>query len=89
MNTVKAGILAIAPVIVAIGFLTSAVPSSAATQNAEERRAARDTRQDARQGGRKEKIDCRQANQKNNSQCRQDHRQGKQEGRQTARDIKY
>ena len=60
-----------------------------ATQNGEERRDARDTRQNAKQDARQDKVDCRQANQKSNAACRQDKRDTKQEGRKTARDIKY
>jgi len=60
-----------------------------ATEQGEQRRAARDTRQDSRQDSRTEKVDCRAADQKNNAQCRQDKRNTKQDGRQEARDIKY
>lgn len=62
---------------------------SSATQQAQERRAGRDVRQDTRQGARHTKHDCRAANQQSNAECRQDKRQSKQHGRQTARDIKY
>ena len=89
MSIIKSGFLAIAPVLIAVGFLTTAMPSNAATQNAEERRGARDTRQDARQDGRKEKVDCKRADQKSNSECRQEFREDKRDGRQKARDIKY
>ncbi|WP_250519129.1 hypothetical protein [Caballeronia sp. ATUFL_M1_KS5A] len=64
------------------------VPCSA-TQQAQERRAGRDVRQETRQGARHTKHDCRAANQQSNAQCRQDKRQTKQHGRQAARDIKY
>jgi hypothetical protein len=89
MSIGKPGFFAIAPALIALGFLTAAVPCNAATQNAQERRDARDTRQDARQDGRKEKVDCRQADQKSNSECRQEYREDKRDGRQKARDIKY
>ena len=89
MSSGKRGFLAIASVLVAVGFLTTAVPGNAATQNAGERRDARDTRQDTRQDGRSEKVDCRQADQKSNSACRQEYRGDKQDGREKARDIKY
>lgn len=89
MSIGKRAFSAIAPAFIAAGFLTIALPCAAATENAQERRDARDTRQEARQGGRAEKRDCRQANQKSNSECRQEHRQGKQEARKKARDIKY
>ena len=64
------------------------MPCNAATDNAGERRDARDTRQDTRQDGRKEKVDCRQADQKNNSECRQEYRGDKRDGREQARDIR-
>ncbi|CAG9167962.1 hypothetical protein LMG23992_00970 [Cupriavidus laharis] len=60
-----------------------------ATEQAQQRRAARDVRQDTRQDSRQTKQDCRAADQKSNAGCRQDKRHTKQEGRQTARDIKY
>ena len=59
------------------------------TEQAQQRRAGRDVRQETRQGARHTKHDCRAADQKSNSQCRHDKRQTKQHGRQTARDIKY
>jgi hypothetical protein len=69
--------------------LAAAPLVAAATEQAGQRRDARDTKQDARQESRVEKVDCKQANQKNNSECRQDKRDTKQEGRKDARDIKY
>ena len=73
--------------VIASGFLMLAAPAYA-TENAQERRAARDTKQDSRQGARKEKVDCRQANQKSNAECRQEKRSTKQEGRQDSRDVR-
>ena len=73
----------------ALTGLCLALPiASSATDQADQRRDARDTRQDARQGSRSTKVDCRQANQKSNAQCRHDKRDTKQQGRQDARDIK-
>jgi len=71
MSEARSGLLSIASALIGAWFFGTALPSQAATQNAQERRDARDTRQDARQSGRQEKIDCRQADQKSNSQCRQ------------------
>ncbi|KXV16111.1 hypothetical protein CR51_01630 [Caballeronia megalochromosomata] len=62
---------------------------STATEQAQQRRAGRDVRQDTRQHARHTKQDCRAANQQSNAHCRQDKRQTKQQGRQVARDIKY
>ena len=72
----------------AIGLVLATAPALA-TQNGEERRDARDTRQDAKQQSRQTKADCRAADQKSNADCRQDKRDTKQEGRQEARDIKH
>ena len=73
-----------------IAIVAIAIPGiTFATEQAQQRRAGRDVRQDTRQGSRETKQDCRAANQKSNSQCRQDKRDTKQQGRQTARDIKY
>ena len=71
------------------GLCLVAMPiAGGSTEQAEQRRDARDTRQDTRPDSRAAKVDCRQADQKNNAQCRQDKRETKQEGRQDARDIK-
>jgi hypothetical protein len=69
--------------------LTAWSGMSWATEQGEQRRDARDVRQDTRQDSRQTKQDCRAANQKTNANCRQDKRDTKQQGRQTARDIKY
>ena len=74
-------------VVIASGLLMVTTPGYA-TENARERRDARDTKQDSRQEARKEKVDCRAANQKNNAQCRQDKRDTKQSGRQESRDVR-
>ncbi|BBP97156.1 hypothetical protein BSFA1_22850 [Burkholderia sp. SFA1] len=85
MRASHRGILALTAVLLAGSWPAP----SLATQQAQERRAGRDVRQDTRQGARHTKQDCRAANQQSNAQCRQDKRQTKQHGRQTARDIKY
>ena len=72
------------------GLCLVAMPiASFSTEQGEQRRDARDTRQDARQDSRDAKADCRKADQKNNAQCRQDKRNTKQDARGKARDIKY
>ena len=75
-------------VVIALGLLMMTTPGYAATENANERRDARDTKQDTRKDSRSQKVDCKQANQKNNSQCRQDKRNTKQTGRQDSRDVR-
>ena len=74
-----------------IAVLLAAIFSetSWATEQAQQRRAGRDVRQDTRQGARDTKQGCRADNQKSNSQCRHEKRQTRQHGRETARDIKY
>ncbi|BBU31191.1 hypothetical protein BTHE68_49250 [Burkholderia sp. THE68] len=62
---------------------------SSATEQAQQRRAGRDVRQDTRQHARHTKQDCRAANQQSNAHCRHDKRETKQHGRQAARNIKY
>lgn len=74
-------------VALAAGLLMMAA-SVYATENAGERRDARDVKQDSRQDARKTKVDCRQDNQKSNSQCRQDKREDKQDGREDSRDVR-
>ena len=74
--------------LVAAGLMLAAGPGFA-TEQAEQRRDARDVRQDTRQQARETKQDCRAEDQKSNPECRQDKRQTKEEGRETARDIKY
>jgi hypothetical protein len=80
---------AIAPLaLFGAGLLLIAAPSIS-TEQAEQRRDARDTRQDTRQDAREAKVDCRAADQQSNPECRQDKREAKREGRDEARDIKY
>ena len=50
-------------VVIASGLLMVATPGYA-TENARERRDARDTKQESRQEAREQKLDCRAANQK-------------------------
>lgn len=74
--------------LVAAGLMFASGPGFA-TEQAEQRREARDTRQDTRDQARETKQDCRTADQKSNPECRQDKRETKQEGREAARDLKY
>jgi len=68
--------------------LASLPGGSWATENAQQRRAARDVKQDTRKGARETKQDCRAANEQSNAACRQDKRGTKAEGRQEKRDTK-
>lgn len=60
-----------------------------ATEQAQQRRDARDLRQEVRQESREQKRDCRQEEFLGNADCRQEHRHNKQDAREAARDIKY
>ena len=75
--------------LVAAIFLVVSAGTSWATERGDNRRAARDVRQETRQDARQTKQDCRTADLQSNPRCRQDKRQTKQQGRERARDIKY
>ena len=79
---------AVAKSLVIAASVLMVTTSGYATENADERRGARDTKQDSRQDSRKEKVNCKAANQKNNAQCRQDKRDTKQGGRKESRDVR-
>ena len=88
-NELRCGLSALAAgALMALGMVAVATPAFA-TEQAQERRDSRDTKQDSRQDSRKEKVDCKQEKNKSNAECRQDKRDTKQEGRKDARDIKY
>lgn len=89
MKMQSMGIFGRLPVALVAAGLLLATGSGYATEQAQQRREGRDTKQDTRQEAHKEKVDCRAADQKNNAECRQDKRETKQGGRQEARDIKY
>ena len=69
-------------------LLAGASVTAYATENAQERRGARDTKQTGRQDARAEKIDCRQDNNKSNAACRQDKRENKQDAREDSREVR-
>ena len=88
MNGLNSWFWAVAKAVaIASGFLMVTTPGYA-TENAQERRDARDTKQDTRQDSRTQKVNCKAADQKNNAQCRQDKRDTKQSGRQESRDVR-
>lgn len=89
MNNGKFGWCGMSVRLLIAAFLLSAAGTMYATEQAQQRRDARDIKQDTRQGARGEKVDCRAANQKSNASCRQDKRDTKQGGREKARDVKY
>ena len=89
MNTQSNGLWSRLPAALVAAGLLLATGSSYATEQAQQRREGRDTKQETRQEAHEAKVDCRAADQKNNAECRQDKRETKQGGREEARDIKY
>ena len=87
MNARRFEFPALAAALFVSGLLIATTPGYA-TEQGDQRKDARDTRQDTKQEARKEKVDCKAANQKNNAECRKDKRDTKQGGREEARDIK-
>ena len=87
-NTPHLSRSALLSVLLAGCSLWVALPAQA-TEQARERRAARDLRQEVRQESREQKQDCRQEEFLGNADCRQEHRHNKQDAREAARDIKY
>ncbi|MEA3277434.1 MAG: hypothetical protein U9Q81_19555 [Pseudomonadota bacterium] len=79
---------AVRVLLVAAGLLLASGPGIA-TEQAQQRQEARDTKQDTRTEARDAKVDCRAADQQSNPECRQDKRDAKQEGRENARDVKH
>ena len=63
--------------------------TSYATEQGEQRRQARDIRQDTRPEARETKAECRAGEEKTRAECRQDKRDTKQDARKEGRDIKY
>ena len=89
MTHPNGGFLKAVQVVLVVSGLAFATAPAAQTQNAQERRDARDTKQEGRKDARKEKVDCKQASNKSNAECRQDKRNTKQDARKDAREIKY
>ena len=79
---------AVAILAIAAGVQWMSVPAYA-TEQGEQRREARDTKQTGRQDAREEKAECKAGDDKSRAECRQDKRDTQQESRDTARDIKY
>jgi hypothetical protein len=89
MKSGKRGVFLAAPILlIAAGALLISGPGMA-TEQAQQRQEARDTKQDTRTEARDAKVDCRAADQQSNPECRQDKREAKQEGRESARDVKH
>lgn len=73
---------------IAIALLITPL-ASYATGQGEQRREARDTKQEARQQSSKVKAECKAGDEKTRVECRQEKRDTKQDARKKARDIKY
>ncbi len=78
----------VATLAIAAGVQLASMPVYA-TEQGEQRREARDTKQTGRQDAREEKAECKAGDDQSRAECRQDKRETKQESRDTARDIKY
>jgi len=63
-------------------------PPAYATEQGQQRREARDTRQAGREDARQQKAECRAGDEKSRAECRQEKRDTKQEAREAGRDIK-
>ena len=84
----KKSLTVVATLAIVAGAQLASMPTYA-TEQGEQRREARDTKQTGRQEAREEKAECRAGDEKSRAECRQDKRDTKQESRDTARDIKY
>lgn len=78
---------AVAILVITAGMQWASVPAYA-TEQSQQRKGARDTRQTGRQEARQQKAECRAGDEKSRAECRQEKRDTKQESREAARDIK-
>lgn len=85
----RIGLLAVVSSLIMSAGLLFAPESGYSTEQGEQRREARDMRQEGRQEARDMKQECREGDEKSRAECRQDKRDVKQETREQARDIKY
>lgn len=79
-------------IVLSLAFATAlliAPMTSYATEQGEQRREAREIRQDARQESRETKAECKAGDEKTRAECRQDKRDTKQDARKEGRDVKY
>jgi hypothetical protein len=74
--------------VLSFGALLFAAGPALATDNAEERRDARDTKQGSRDEARDAKDACKGTEGQSNADCRQEKRDTKQEGRNDSRDVR-
>jgi hypothetical protein len=87
--TRKAGFQVVSNLAIATALFIAAPLTIYATEQGEQRREARDIRQEAREGARETKAECRAGEEKTRAECRQDKRDTKQDARKEGRDIKY
>ena len=80
-------VFAVSVLIITAGLQWPSVPAYA-TGRGEERRDARDTRQEGRDQAREQKKECKEADDKSRAECRHEKRDTKEEARDTAKDIK-
>lgn len=80
-------VFALSVLVITAGLQWAAVPAYA-TEQGEQRREARDTKQSGREEAREQKKECKAGDEKSRAECRQEKRETKQEAREGARDIK-
>jgi hypothetical protein len=82
-----ATVFALSLLVITAGLQWTLVPAYA-TERGEERRDARDTKQEGRDEARAQKKECKEADDKSRAECRHEKRETKEEARDTAKDIK-
>ena len=80
-------VFAVSVLVITAGLQWTSVPAYA-TERAEDRRDARDTKQAGREEAREQKAACKAGDDKSRAECRQEKRDTKQDARESARDIK-
>ena len=83
----KMYVTAVAILAITAGVSGMSVPAFA-TEQGQQRKEARDTRQTGREEAREQKAECRAGDEKSRAECRREKRDTKQESREAARDIK-
>lgn len=80
-------VFGVSALVITAGLQWMSVPAYA-TERAEDRRDARDTKQAGRDEAREQKAACKAGDDKSRAECRQEKRDTKQDAREDARDIK-
>ena len=83
----KSQLTAAAILALILGAQWVAIPAYA-TEQGQQRKEARDTRQEGREAAKQQKAECKEGDDKSRAECRHEKRDTKQEAREAARDIK-